>query len=82
MSQVQNTNQSITFSIPPSSSEWTDAQIFLEGSYTIINADGSSLALDNQVASCCNAGQSWMSDVDISLNGVVISGRTGLGVYI
>ena len=74
VSQVQNTEQNITFAIPPSSSEWTDAQLFLEGSYKIVNGDGSALLAEEEIAPCCNAGHSWMSDIDVSINGVAISG--------
>ena len=77
ITQVQNTQQSITIAIPASSNQWTDSQIMLEVDYKIFNGDGSILDADIEVAGATNMGHVWMADVDVSINGVTISGRTG-----
>ena len=77
ITQVQNTQQSITIAIPASSNQWTDSQIMLEVDYKIFNGDGSILDADIEVAGATNMGHVWMADVDVSINGVTISGHTG-----
>ena len=77
LTQLQGTDQSVTFSIPAVSDELTDSKVYVEGSFQIVNGDDTILDADIEVAPVSNSSHSFISDVDVSLYGVTVSGQSG-----
>ena len=74
-------DSAITFDIPASSTEFLWPRVYLAIMCKIVNADGSDMAADANVAPIANFANGMWTDIELKMNNTLVSNRSGLHPY-